>query len=92
LTTVELRQRKATVIAGLKDKILERKELEDGIVLRFDGRDEMVDTLVSFIKTERACCNFFTFTLSIAGNPNPVWLTIRGPEGAREFMASELRL
>ena len=34
-TTAELNQRKETVLASLKKKVLEHKELEDGFAFRF---------------------------------------------------------
>jgi hypothetical protein len=90
LSTPELQQRKATVIAGMRRQILERSTLEDGIAFKFNGTDQMLDELLAFIKTERACCSFFSFTLSIESHH--VWLTICGPEGVNVFIASGLEL
>ena len=59
LTTPELQKRKATVIADLKALVLERNELEDGYSYKFEGKDEILDKLNEFIKTERTCCDFF---------------------------------
>lgn len=53
LTTPELRQRKATVIALLKEMILEKQELANGFRYQFDGKDQTLDLLHDFIKTER---------------------------------------
>lgn len=92
LTTPELRKRKETVLASLKSQVLEKKELPDGYAYKFTGTDNMVDALAEFIKTERACCDFFTFNLSISGDQSEAWLEIKGREGVKDFIESELEL
>jgi hypothetical protein len=92
LTTPELRERKATVIASLKKQLLEKKELKYGFAYKFIGSDGMVDELATFVKTERACCDFFIFNLSISGDKTEAWLEITGPKGAKEFIKTELEL
>ena len=87
-----MKERKATVIANLQKELIEKKELKDGYVFKFKGTDAMVDELASFIKTERECCSFFTFNLSIAGDKRTVWLELSGPEGAKDFIKTELGL
>jgi len=92
LTTPELQNRKATVLASLKSKIIETKELKDGYAFKFPGNDEILDELTEFIKTERACCDFFTFGLSVSGDKSETWLQITGEEGAKGFITTELGL
>ena len=92
LTTPELRKRKATVIASLKQQMIDRKELEDGYAFKLSGTDEALDELITFIKTERACCDFFTFNLSISGDKKEAWLELTGVDGAKDFITTELGL
>ena len=92
LTTPELRERKATVIAHLKKQILLTKELKNGFAYRFPGSDSVVDELATFVKTERVCCDFFKFDLSITGDKSEAWLKITGPKGAKDFIKTELEL
>ncbi len=92
LTTPELQKRKETVLASLKRQLIEKKELKDGYAFKFNGSDEMVDELTEFIKTERVCCDFFTFNLSISGDKSTAWLEMKGVEGAKEFISNELGL
>lgn len=92
LTTPELRERKATVIASLKNQVLVTRELKNGFAYRFPGTDSVVDELATFVKTERACCDFFNFDISIAGNKTEAWLKITGPKGAKDFIKTELEL
>jgi len=90
LTSSELQLRKATVIASLKRKILEKKELKNGFAYKFSGSDTLVDELISFVKSERECCDFFTFNLSIAGDKSEAWLEIIGPVSAKNYIKTEL--
>jgi hypothetical protein len=92
LTSQEQKERKATVIAGLQKEMLEKKETKDGYAFKFKGTDAMVDELSSFIKSERECCSFFTFHLSVAGDKSSAWLELSGPEGAKGFIKTELGL
>jgi hypothetical protein len=92
LTTPELRQRKTTVIAELKDLVLEKSETEKGFKYKFVGSDKVLDILTDFIKTERLCCDFFVFTLTASSNTNATWLEITGPEGTKEFIKYEIDL
>lgn len=92
LTAPELQKRKATVLADLQKQILQKKELPDGYSFKFKGSDKMIDELNEFIKTERACCDFFTFKLSITGDTSEVWLDLTGPKGVKEMIGSELEL
>ena len=45
-----------------------------------------------FVKTERECCDFFTFHLSISGNKSEAWLKITGPKRAKDFIRDELEM
>lgn len=90
LTSQELRERKNTVLMKLREKITEKKELEHGYAFKFPGTDAMLDELIEFIKTERECCDFFLFNLTISGNKKEIWLELTGPEGTKEFIVTEL--
>jgi hypothetical protein len=92
LTTEELRQRKESVLASLRSQLVQRTELDNGFAFRFPGTDAMVDELTAFIKTERACCSFFSFTLTIAGDRSFTTLQLTGPSGVKEMIAQELGL
>ncbi|MDB5226357.1 MAG: hypothetical protein JWN78_550 [Bacteroidota bacterium] len=90
LTTPELQKRKETVVASLKSQVIEKRELKDGYAFRFPGTDKMLEELTEFVKTERACCDFFTFNLLITGDKKSVWLELTGPAGAKDFISGEL--
>lgn len=92
LTTPELQQRKTTVLASLRKQLIEKKELSNGYAFKFPGTDSMLNELTEFIKTERACCDFFTFNLSISGDESEAWLELTGVGGVKDFIKTELEL
>jgi len=92
LSSPEMLQRKETVLASLKNQIIERKELKDGYAFKFKGTDAVLDELTEFIKTERTCCDFFIFNLSVSGDKSEIWLEITGVDGAKDFITDELGL
>ena len=90
LTSAEMQKRRETVLESLRKQTLDKKELVNGYAFKFPGTDKMLDELTEFIKTERECCNFFTFNLSIGGDKNEIWLELTGAEGVKEFISTEL--
>lgn len=90
LTSPELQKRKTTVIESLKKQVLEKTELPDGFHFTFPATDAMLDELNEFVKTERKCCPFFTFMITVKGEQ--CFLELSGPEGAKEFIVQELGL
>jgi hypothetical protein len=92
LSSKQLMKRKETVLKNLKNEILETRELSNGYSFKFAGNDKVLDQLHEFIKTERTCCDFFIFGLSISGDTSEAWLELTGPEGAKNFISEELGL
>ncbi len=92
LTTPELRERKETVLSSLKEQVIEKRELKNGFAFKFPGTGKVLDELTEFIKTERACCDFFTFNLSISGDKSEAWLKLTGEDGVKDFITTELGL
>lgn len=92
LTSPELRERKATVIAELKQMMKKKKELKDGYAYKFSGSDDVVAKLNEFIKTESECCDFFKFKLTVSSNKSEAWLHITGEKGVKEFIESEIEM
>ena len=88
LTTPELQQRRATVIRELKDLLLKKAEISDGLQFTFQSPDFVLDKLLDFIKSERLCCDFFSFHLSVSGDT--ATLQITGPAGTKEFLEHEV--
>ncbi len=92
LTSPEMQERKATVLVSLRKQLLEKTELENGYSFKFPGNDRMIDELTEFVKSERQCCDFLTFNISLSGDTSAVWLDITGPSKTKEFIITELEL
>lgn len=90
LTTPELQKRRETVIRNIKELALRQQEMREGLRLTFAASDEVVDTVLVFIKTERLCCDFLDFQLSV--HKSEAVLEITGPSGTGEFLKHELGL
>jgi hypothetical protein len=91
LSEPALQQRKTGIIGELKKLITGKKELPDGYAFKFPGTDEVLDLLTGFVKSERQCCDFFSFRIHVA-NQHTIWFDITGPAGAKEFITTEMEL
>jgi hypothetical protein len=90
LTTPELQQRKRTVIAELKNLVVARAEITEGVRYSFKDTDDIISLLTDFIKTERLCCPFFVFNLSVGQEEGLITLQLSGPQGTKEFIETEI--
>lgn len=87
LSPSALAERKVDVRASLGSKTLERKELDDGIAIRFPSDSETVQAVFDFVATERECCgSFLTFEVILNGGDGEFWLRLRGDKDAKEFL------
>ena len=66
--------------------MLQKDELANGYAYKFNGSDAVLDELCSLIKKERECCDFLMYTLSISGDKSEAWLSLTGPDAAKEFI------
>ena len=67
------------------------QEVENGYEFIFShpGDSEVLTKIAEFIFKERLCCPFLKFTLTIDIDPQPISLTLTGPEGTQEFLRAE---
>jgi len=82
----ELAKRGETLRADLFAHVEERRELPHGMSYRFPGNDEFRDKLLAFAAAERTCCAFFRIELAFEPGLGPIWLTLTGPAGVKEFV------
>lgn len=92
LSTPELRERERTVLARIRTRVREVRDLDDGYALRFDAEGAMLSDLATLIDLERQCCPFLRFELKVLPASGPVWLELSGPEGTRGFLRTVLDL
>ena len=87
LSAAELRERGDEVVAPLFARARRMEETPDGYRFAFPAEAEGVRDMLEFILSERVCCPFFTFELGFPSPHESVWLTLRGGEGVKEFVA-----
>jgi hypothetical protein len=90
LTSAELRQRKATLLAQFRSAVLGTEELRDGYAFRVHGDGKWIATIAKMIVAERECCPFLTFELVAQPNMGPVIVRVAGPAGTKEFLKTVL--
>ena len=63
LTSAELREREATLLAQFRSAVIETEELLDGYAFRVPGDRKWIALIAEMIVAESECCPFFTFEL-----------------------------
>ena len=78
------------LVAELSAGVIERKELDDGFAWGFPAEDKWFSAITEIVALERKCCGFFTFRIVVEPEGKPIWLELAGPEGAKEFLRTQL--
>ena len=86
LTTAELREREATLLAHFRSAVVETEELQDGFAFRFTGEGKLIALIAELIVAERKCCPFLRFELVALPNKGPLIVRVTGPAGTKEFV------
>ena len=76
----ELRRMLASAVIG-------RRELPDGIALQIATDRIALAHLAEWISMERKCCPFFDFGIDVARESGPVWLSLTGRSGVKDFLS-----
>jgi hypothetical protein len=90
LTTVQLRDRKATLLAQFRSAVIETEELQEGYAFRLPGDGEWIGLIAELIVAERECCPFLAFEMAALPNMGPVIVRVIGPAGTKEFLRTVL--
>jgi len=67
----------------------EKRELDDGVALRFESSPEIRVALAEFVPLERRCCPFLTLEIVPAEDGETVDLRVTGGAGVKAFLAEE---
>jgi hypothetical protein len=86
LTSAELRQREATLLAQFRSAVIETEELPDGYAFRVPGDRKWVAITAEMIAAERECCPFLTFEFSAQPSMGPLIVRVTGPAGTKDFL------
>ena len=81
-----VRTRRAALLPGLLACAAECVAIDDGYRLRFEPASDLLAQIAQVIDAERQCCRFLTFQVTAEPELGPVWLTVSGPAGTREFL------
>src|SRR5689334_10986060 len=85
-----LKSRRLGLLAELLRQSSGREPLGDGLRLRFAPSPETVSRIAEAVESERHCCRFLRFVITIEPDEGPFTLDLTGPEGTREFLAALL--
>ena len=66
--------------------ITSNRELPDGIAIQIAIEGMTLEHLAEWISFERKCCPFLEFRIDIAPKSGPVWLSLTGRPGVKEFL------
>lgn len=79
------------LIDRMKDSVTVARELTDGWALQIDTARMPVVDLAQWISLERKCCPFFDFEVDLHGVDGSVWMSLKGGEGVKEFIAQDFQ-
>jgi DNA-binding transcriptional MerR regulator len=85
-------QRHHIVTDQLHELVCAIEELPDGYAYRFQSQTNTILLLSEFISRERRCCPFLGFELVAEQDDGTIWLRLRGRDGAKEFIRSEIHI
>ena len=92
LTPDALEARRAGLLSDLLRRADGREDTPDGLRLRFVPTDDTLTTIARAVETERHCCRFLRFEITIEPDGGPVFLELTGPPGTREFVTALLEV
>jgi len=90
LTTTELRDREARLLAQFRSAVVEAEELREGYSFRLPSDGNSIMLVAELIVAERECCPFLTLELTALPNKGPLIVRLIGPPGAKEFVKTVL--
>jgi hypothetical protein len=72
LSSGELREREATLLAQFRSAVIGTEELSDGYAFRLPGEGMCVAIVAELMVAERECCPFLIFELAAQPNMGPL--------------------
>jgi len=86
LTTAELRDREAKLLAQFRSAVVEAEELQEGYSFRLPSDGKWIRLVAELIVAERECCPFLAFEMVALPNQGAVIVRVTGGVGAKEFV------
>jgi hypothetical protein len=86
LDPISLEARRDTLLPGLVREATARSAVPHGLRLIFMPTPEILMAIARVIETERHCCQFLRFQLTIESGNGPIVLEVTGPPGTGAFL------
>jgi hypothetical protein len=83
-------ERQRELFRTLGSRLQETRELPRGFAYRFPA--EALAEIAELMGIERRCCSFLELRLEVKASEPWVWLSVEGPEGAKDVVRAELQL
>ena len=90
LTPAALQARREGLLSDLLRRAEGHEELPQGYRLRFAATGETLSAIARTVDSERRCCRFLRFGITVEPDEGPILLELSGPPGTREFVAALL--
>ena len=90
LTPAALQARREGLLSDLLRRAEAHEELPQGYRLRFAATGETLSAIARTVDSERRCCRFLRFGITVEPDEGPILLELSGPPGTREFVAALL--
>lgn len=84
----DLRERLETLKVEVFANLIAKEELDDGYIFYFEDDKIMLDKVFEFISTEKLCCPFFKFDVSVLPFNKGLALRISGSKEIKSFVAN----
>lgn len=89
--TPEMAAERPDVVHGPLGETFERAEVhDDGVTLVFEGTDDALDAVATFVRHEHQCCAFAEYAIEVSPPYETTRLTITGPEETTEMFGDGL--
>ena len=66
------------------------RELPNGYAFQFPADPTTVALVAEWAAGERLCCPFFDIDIRLESEHGPLWLTLTGREGTKDFIKADL--
>lgn len=81
------RPRYNELLGMLRPAAVGKRELPDGIAIQISTERMALAQVAEWISFERKCCPFLEFRIDVAPKSGPVWVSLTGRAGVKEFLA-----
>lgn len=89
VTDQQLQERPTHLWETIVEAYSGSEEQPSGYTHTFDGTDDSLVALATFVSNEHECCSFARYAIEIAPPYDETRLTITGPDGTKELFDEE---